>query len=153
MVTIRSSWNAGVVSCTCGTCVKCTDREFKRLKRIGALQEEIDRARLAYRDAQRRRYPEVREDRRAEQRTRRRANPASVLDSQRRDKMSHPVAYVARSIANNAKAAGVLTEGPCEFSGMECNGRIEMHHEDYSKPLEVRWLCTFHHRQVERSSE
>jgi hypothetical protein len=24
------------------------------------------------------------------------------------------------------------------------------HHEDYSKPLEVRWLCTQHHNEAHR---
>lgn len=42
--------------------------------------------------------------------------------------------------------AGALERGPCEHAGPDCRGDIQAHHEDYSKPLDVRWLCAHHHR-------
>jgi hypothetical protein len=45
---------------------------------------------------------------------------------------------------NSAIAAGKLTRKPCEKCGAE---KAEGHHDDYAKPLEVRWLCRTHHRR------
>jgi hypothetical protein len=36
----------------------------------------------------------------------------------------------------------------CSKCGAE--GRIEAHHPDYSKPLEVVWLCRVHHVEAHR---
>ncbi len=35
---------------------------------------------------------------------------------------------------------------PCEVCGTVYN--IHRHHDDYSKPVEVRFLCSFHHKQL-----
>jgi hypothetical protein len=43
-----------------------------------------------------------------------------------------------------ALAKGTLIRQPCEICGKKAQG----HHEDYSKPLEVRWLCFRHHREA-----
>jgi len=45
---------------------------------------------------------------------------------------------VAKAIRN-----GTLRRRPCERCG---NPKAEGHHEDYSKPLDVTWLCRKHHR-------
>ena len=39
---------------------------------------------------------------------------------------------------------GKIKRRPCRV----CNTtyRVEGHHEDYSKPLKVLWLCTLHHK-------
>jgi hypothetical protein len=52
----------------------------------------------------------------------------------------------------NAIRAGKLVRGGCEQEGGECAGRLEAHHDDYAKPLEVRWLCRFHHRRSHNTS-
>ncbi len=42
-----------------------------------------------------------------------------------------------------------LQPGSCERVSTSCAGRIEAHHEDYSRPLDVTWLCRHHHAEVE----
>ena len=37
---------------------------------------------------------------------------------------------------------------PCEICGITSN--IEKHHEDYSEPMEVRYLCKTHHLDIHR---
>ncbi len=45
---------------------------------------------------------------------------------------------VARAYANVYKRRGKLIQQPCAKCG---DAKSEMHHHDYSKPLEVEWLC------------
>lgn len=44
----------------------------------------------------------------------------------------------ARGESKRAYYRGEITRKPCERCGSE---NSEKHHDDYSKPLEVRWLC------------
>ena len=48
-----------------------------------------------------------------------------------------------RNITNAAIRAGYLMRQPCEICHTSVN--IEAHHDDYAKPLDVRWLCKLHH--------
>lgn len=48
----------------------------------------------------------------------------------------------ATYLTSNAIRDGRLIRQPCEVCGAE---KVEAHHDDYSKPLEVRWLCRKHH--------
>lgn len=39
----------------------------------------------------------------------------------------------------------------CQESDRTCIGRITAAHADYSKPLDIRWLCLSHHRRWDQS--
>lgn len=45
----------------------------------------------------------------------------------------------------NARKAGRIVPGPCERCASTED--IHAHHEDYSKPLDVVWLCRKHHNE------
>ena len=50
----------------------------------------------------------------------------------------------ASYILNDAVKKKSLTRQPCEECGAE---KADARHDDYAKPLEVRWLCRMHHKQ------
>lgn len=51
----------------------------------------------------------------------------------------------ARNIAYLAIRRGDLIRMPCVKCG---NTTVHAHHNDYSKPLKVIWLCALHHTQL-----
>jgi hypothetical protein len=57
------------------------------------------------------------------------------------------VERVARAQAQYAMKTGRLERKPCEVCG---DKRVEGHHDDYNKPLDVRWLCRKHHSEAHR---
>lgn len=59
----------------------------------------------------------------------------------------NPEKRKAHGIVNNAIRDGKLLKGVCEVCGSE---KVDAHHDDYSKPLEVRWLCRKHHAETWR---
>jgi len=58
----------------------------------------------------------------------------------------YPEKYKARYFLRNAVQRGLIVKGNCEVCGTE---DVESHHDDYSKPLEVRWFCHQHHCELE----
>jgi len=76
--------------------------------------------------------------------------------AQARRKERHPERVRARSAANHAIRDGLLIPQPCEVCGeflLGDGGRrlVDAHHDDYSKPLDVRWLCGEHHAEHHRA--
>ena len=60
-----------------------------------------------------------------------------------------PEKVIARSKLNVAVKGGKL-EKPIECSKCGSPRRINGHHPDYEKPLEVKWLCPLCHAEVHR---
>jgi len=54
----------------------------------------------------------------------------------------------ARRAVDSAVHSGRLIKKPCEFPGCG-DPKVQAHHDDYSRPLDVVWYCAFHHRVVE----
>lgn len=59
----------------------------------------------------------------------------------------YPERHRARRLVQQEIRAGRIERGSCEVCGA---GMAEAHHDDYRKPLDVRWLCPAHHRQADK---
>ncbi len=63
----------------------------------------------------------------------------------RNDPVSRPK-RLARLAVSNALQDGKITKQPCHCGSTD----VEAHHEDYSNPLDIQWLCKDHHREIGR---
>lgn len=62
----------------------------------------------------------------------------------------YPERARACDIVARAIYAGRLKRQPCERCGQQSHNPTHAHHEDYSKPLEVTWLCGSCHKRRHR---
>lgn len=53
--------------------------------------------------------------------------------------------YRAQTMVGNAVRDKRLFKEPCEVCGKKKG--VHAHHDDYLKPLNVRWLCPVHHKE------
>ena len=60
--------------------------------------------------------------------------------------MNNPKKMKARDIAKHALWSGKIRQRPCAVCG--ATNQIDAHHDDYSKPLEVIWLCRSCHLKL-----
>jgi len=114
---------------TCKECAKAKTKE-NRLKRAEY-----------YREYDKTRYqndPRVRERHRRYQKTE--AGRASMRKSQKKWVSNNPEKRAAHLILNNSLRRGEITKpDSCQDCGR--TGRIHGHHHDYTKPIDVEWLC------------
>lgn len=79
-------------------------------------------------------YQNSKKGKQARRRARRKYAEKNGIDLVKRD---------ARSAVSHALSSGKIKKMPCEVCR---NENVHGHHDDYSKPLKVRWLCPVHHR-------
>lgn len=114
------------VTRVCKTCVKLRQRLLYRKNRRVRKRYEKER--------------ETRADRKAQK-----------ARAQARHRRNNPLKYKARTAVGNALRDGRLTRRPC--AGCGTSKRVQAHHHDYSKPLDVIWLCFRCHREGEHGQE
>lgn len=115
-----------VPTCVCGDCKKCRHRESKRRWR----HKNPDKVRAAVNGHRERNI----EQERARDRER---GKTKVRDPQK-EWARNKARILVRKLGGRP---------PCEVCGAT---RAEAHHEDYDRPLDVRWLCHRHHMELHR---
>lgn|SRR5574337_437640 len=94
---------------------------------------------MAYKDI------EVRRAKTAERLRRLRQKPGYTKAKNLRWKEKNREKYLAHKAVEYALKTGKLVRGPCECG---CGQKAQAHHDDYTKRLEVRWLCKKAHEAV-----
>ena len=95
-----------------------------------------------------RRYTAATRPERSSYERKRTSDPWRKIDrreSQRRHRARHPERNAARQAVRCAVRSGRLVRGPCVYCGTTV--KVQAHHDDYSKPLEVTWACFRCHRE------
>lgn len=72
---------------------------------------------------------------------------AKIKEYQIKRRIINRVKYRAVTLVHQALQKGTLKKKPCVHCGT--NRKIEAHHRDYTKPLEVVWCCFKCHREIE----
>lgn len=73
--------------------------------------------------------------------------PIATLAQKRWRKKNPEKDYAYHRVFINLRN-GNLKKSPCEVCGT--NEWVEAHHTDYSKPLDVQWLCKIHHATADK---
>lgn len=123
--------------CECGACDRCKSRE--RMRRRRAENPEHVRA------LDRARYRRDKAKRLAAARAYAEENRERVAAIKRAWAERNPEKRAAHVAVGNALRSRQLVRQPCEVCGAT---RVHAHHDDYSRPLDVRWLCPSHHGET-----
>jgi len=118
-----------------GKCKECVKTAVKKNRSENAeYYKEFDRKRamLPHRVKARKEYAQTEKGKESHKRSKKK-----WLDK-------NTIKRAAHIMVGNYIRDGKLVKKPCEICGME---KVHAHHDDYARPLDVRWLCEIHHRQ------
>lgn len=136
-----------------GKCKECTKKDVRENYRANIDKYkayEKSRANLPHRVKARKEYAETHNGKKSYARAQRKYNKTkSCRDAKRRYIQKNPLKRAAHVACNNAIRDGRIKKFPCEICGKE---KAQAHHDDYSKPLDVRWLCTKHHAEWHKNN-
>jgi ribosomal protein S27AE len=132
----------------CSMCgeVKPLDGFYRKPRRSDGRDSRCKACHNAY--VEKRRDPEqVRERKRAYDRGR----PEALRRKGNAYRAKHPEKVHAGHVLRRAVREGRIVR-PNECEACDASGLVHAHHPDYSKPLEVRWLCPRCHSAEHRSA-
>ena len=72
------------------------------------------------------------------------------LEASEKYRKKSKVQIAARGKLRRQVLKGNIAVQPCSVCGIVEN--VEAHHKDYSRPLDVVWLCSQHHGELHRTS-
>jgi len=120
-----------------GFCKECTKSRVSKHREINieyVRQYDKERANLPHRVAAREAYSKTE------------AGKLAIKKAHQNYVETYPLRRAAHIITGNAIRDGRLKKQPC----LICGGNSEAHHPDYSRPLDVVWLCSKHHKETHR---
>ncbi len=136
----------------CKSCSETAQKEYRNRPETKELEHKQYRT-LTYRIAGRlrqrkhRQKPSVRLSEIKSGKARMATQMDKMIEYNKSAYKKNPKKFVARRILNNAVNAGkIIKPNLCQ----QCHSvrRIHGHHDDYNKPLEVKWLCTYCHGRL-----
>ena len=122
-----------------GKCKTCTKSDVKTNR---------DANSEYYREYDKERHhnnPERRAANHASSKKWRKENPVRHAELTKAWLLRNPDKRKAHYKVSNALRSGKIEKKPCAVCGAET---VQAHHPDYSKPLEVQWLCITHHHET-----
>jgi len=132
---VKAKTKSGYLS-YCKSCRNIELREFRKIRNNNEYQREYRRKNLEKVRKYQREYYET--------------NREKIISQIREYQQRNPEKKSALNLVYKAIKRGILIR-PDNCSNPKCDNteNIEGHHEDYSKPLEVIWLCNKCHNRLE----
>lgn len=138
---------------TCNSCAKEKhSSEFHKRKaskdglaaKCRDCQREYDKARanLPHRVEARKEYQKTNAYKESHLKANRKYSKLHGYENTKKYRERNEKKYKVHGLVAYAIKTGILTRKPCEICGL--NNAVG-HHDDYDKPLDVRWLCPQHH--------
>lgn len=119
-----------------GKCKDCTRKDTAdRAARLSVDPEWVEKEMERHRQKARRQRVEG---------TAKKQSPEKKWESTKSYRRKYPEKHHAHMAVRRALLNGTLIKMPCQQCG---ELKTEAHHDDYSQPMEVLWLCKLHHAE------